>query len=266
MRTKILTILKVIVGLYIILCGLLYFIQETLLFFPQKLDQNYQFNFSQNFEELYFKTIDGKLLNGLLFKAVNTKGLIFYLHGNGGSLASWGNISKFYTDLGYDLFILDYRSYGKSEGTINCQEQLFDDNQIVYNELKKTYKEKDIIILGYSIGTGLASKLASDNMPKHLILQAPYYSLTDMMRRRFSFVPTSILKYKFETNVYLKSCEMPITIFHGNKDGVIPYESSSKLKDDFEKQIHLITLNGQGHNGMSDNEDYRRELKVLLGR
>jgi len=264
MKKKILTFLKVIAGLYIILCVSLYFFQEKLIFFPQQLEKNYQFNFGQNFDELNFKTSDGKLLNGLLFKSDSTKGLIFYLHGNAGSLNSWGNVAKTYTELNYDVFILDYRSYGKSEGTINGQEQLFEDNEIIYKELKKDYNEKDIIILGYSIGTGLASKLASNNKPKQLILQAPYYSLTDMMRQRFSFIPTFVLKYKFATNEYLKNCEMPITIFHGNQDGVINYESSLKLKEEFKTKVNLITLNEQGHNGMTDNKDYKKELKNIL--
>ncbi len=264
MKKKILNFTKVIVGLYIVLCGLLYFFQEKLIFFPQKLEKSYQFNFIENFEELSFKTTDGKLLNGLLFKADSSKGLVFYLHGNAGSLSSWGNVAKTYTELHYDVFILDYRGYGKSEGKINGQEQLFQDNQIVYSELRKEYNEKNIIILGYSIGTGLASKLASENKPKHLILQAPYYSLTDIMRQKFSFIPTSILKYKFTTNEYLKKCMMPITLFHGNYDRVIDYSESLKLKEEFNEQINLVILNGQGHNGMTDNEDYKTELKKIL--
>lgn len=264
MKKKLINFLKLIVGLYIILCGIFYFFQEKLIFFPQKLEQNYQFNFTQEFQELNFKTSDEKTLNGLLFKSKNTKGLIFYLHGNAGSLSSWGDVAKTYTDLNYDVFILDYRGYGKSEGVINNQEQLYSDNQVIYNQLKKEYNEQNIIILGYSIGTGMASKLASVNKPKQLILQAPYYSLTDMMKHRFSFIPTFILKYKFETNEYLKSCKMPITIFHGNDDNVIYYGSSLKLKDDFKKQIELITLINQGHNGMTDNKNYKNKLSEIL--
>ncbi|MGH2666463.1 alpha/beta hydrolase [Flavobacterium sp.] len=264
MKKGLLKILKMVVGLYIVLCGLLYFFQEKLIFFPQKLDKNYQFHFGQNFEELYSKTNDGKFLNGLLFKADHSKGLIFYLHGNADCLSSWGEVAKTYTDLNYDIFMLDYRGFGKSEGQISNQNQLFEDNQTVYNELKKRYTEDKIIILGYSIGTGLAAKLASSNNPKMLILQAPYYNLTDMMKQRFSFVPTFILKYKLATNEYLKSCKMPVVLFHGNQDEVIYYGSSLKLKEQFKPQDILITLNGQGHNNMSDNAEYKIELKKIV--
>ncbi len=81
MKEILISFLKIIVGLYIVLCGLLYLFQEKLIFFPQKLERNYPFNFDQKFQELDFKTSDGKTLNGLLFESKNAKGLIFYLPG-----------------------------------------------------------------------------------------------------------------------------------------------------------------------------------------
>ncbi len=266
MKNGLIKILTIVFGLYLLLCGLLYFFQEKLIFFPQKLDKSYRFGFGQKFEEVNIRSGDGKILSGLLLKADSTKGLIFYLHGNAGSLSSWGEVAKIYTDLNYDVFIIDYRGYGKSEGEISGEKQLFQDNQIAYNEVKKRYNENKIIILGYSIGTGLASKLASDNNPRLLILQAPYYSLSDMMRRTYPFVPLFILKYKFATNEYLKSCGMPVIVFHGNQDEVVYYGSSLKLRKEFKPQDTLITLNGQGHNGMTDNDDYKREIKNILTR
>ncbi len=107
--------------LVVIIFLLLFFFQEKLIFFPEKLDKNFKFNFPSKFDEINIKTGDNKLLNGLLFKADNPKGLIFYLHGNAGSLNSWGEVAKTYVNLHYDVFILDYRGYGKSEGSISSQ-------------------------------------------------------------------------------------------------------------------------------------------------
>lgn len=266
MKKVLLNILKIGLGLYILICILLYIFQEQLIFFPQKLDKNYHYEFKEKFEEINILTNDNKKINGLLFHADSTKGLIFYLHGNAGNLSSWGEVARTYTDLGYDLFIIDYRGYGKSEGKITGQDQLYQDNQIAFNELKKKYSEDKIIVLGYSIGTGLAAHLASTNKPKLLILQAPYYNLTDMMKHTYSFVPTFLLKYKFATNEYLKNCTMPVVIFHGNQDEVIYYESSLKLQKEFKHSDTLITLPGQGHNGMTNNKEYKTELQKILKR
>jgi hypothetical protein len=254
----------IIVGvLYSIVCLLLYFVQERFIFHPQKLSVGYAFQFNQPFEEININAQDGETLNGVLFKSDSSRGLIFYLHGNGGSVASWGRVAKTYTDLHYDVFFIDYRGYGKSGGAIHSQSQLFQDNQTAYDFLKTKYAEEKIIVLGYSIGTGLAARLASENNPRLLVLQAPYYSLTDIMHRRFPIIPTFILKYKLDAHAYLSKCKTPVIIFHGDSDEVIDHSSSQKLKNDF-PNINLITLPGQGHNGMSDNELYRIELKKIL--
>lgn len=255
---------KLLLIFYIVICISLYFFQEKLIFFPDKLDKNYQFLFQQPFREINIQTKDGKRLNGLLFTSDNTKGLIFYLHGNAGALDSWGAVAKRYTGLNYDVFILDYSGYGKSEGAIKSEAKLFEDIQRAYEEMTKRYQETGIIVMGYSIGTGPATWLASVNQPKLLILHAPYYSLTDMMRHTYPIIPTFILKYKFRTNEYIKECKMPVVIFHGDRDEIIYYGSSLKLKNAMKPVDTLITLHGHGHNGITDHPEYVRAISKLL--
>jgi|GEM_PF-2873337 len=81
--------------LYILICGLLFFFQEKLIFVPAKLDSDYVFDFPGDPEEVNIETADDVLLNGLLFRADSSKGVILYLHGNGGSLASWGMSQRY---------------------------------------------------------------------------------------------------------------------------------------------------------------------------
>ena len=266
LKTKklVLTILKLALIAYLLICVLLYFFQEKLIFFPEKFDTAFTFSFQQKFEEKNIQTKNNKLLSGVLFTTDSAKGLIFYLHGNAGSINSWGEVAKRYTDLNYDLYMLDYRGYGKSEGSIRSEEQLFEDVQVSYNEMKKKYNENSIIILGYSIGTGPATKIASVNQPKLLILQAPYYSLVDMMKQTYPIIPTFLLKYKFENYKYIKDCRMPVVIFHGDQDEVIYYNSSTKLKSKMKDADTLITLKGQAHNGITDNPEYLNAIEKIL--
>lgn len=257
-------IIIALVGVYLLIIGLLFFFQEKLIFFPTKIPKSHKFKFDGEYKEINITGNDNAILNGVLFKSENPKGLIFYLHGNGGTIDSWGEIAPVYTNLNYDLFILDYRSYGKSEGTIKSQKQLFTDHQLVYNHLKTMHAENKIIVLGYSIGTGFAAKIASENNPQLLILQAPYYSLGDIMHKTYPFVPTFLLKYKLKTNEYLKNCKMPIVIFHGTHDEIIYYESSVKLEQENKQNTKLISLPEQVHVGISDNPLYVSELKRVL--
>ncbi len=251
---------------YAVICIILFFNQEKMIFFPQKLNRQFKYDFDQEFEEFSVETQDNILLNSVLFKANRSNGVIFYLHGNAGSINSWGGVAKTYTDLNYDVFLLDYRGFGKSEGSITSQEQLFNDVQAAYDFLKTMYKEEEIIVLGYSIGTGPASKVASVNHPKLLILQAPYYSLTEMVHQLYPVIPAFILKYKLENYKYIQDCKAPVIIFHGNKDEVIDYNASLKLKTKLKQQDTLITLDAQTHNGITDNELYKAEIRKILGK
>ncbi|NEU09602.1 alpha/beta hydrolase [Flavihumibacter sp. R14] len=249
---------------YLLICGLLFFFQEHLIFFPEKLDRDHQFGFNQKFEEIFIKAKDQKLLHGLLFKAENSNGLIFYLHGNAGSLRSWGEVAQTYTDLNYDVFMIDYRGFGKSEGSISNQAELHQDVQLAYDEMKARYSEDQIVVLGYSVGSGLAAKLASSNNPEMLILQAPYYSMTDLMKNTYPIIPTALLKYKLETNEYIISCRMPIVLFHGRQDEIIYHRSSVKLRKIMKTTDTLITLDPQSHNGMTSNPEYRTAIQKIL--
>lgn len=254
----------ILLCLYLLICALLFVFQEHLIFFPEKLPPDHQFRFNQKFEEIYIKTKDQDLLHGLLFKAQSSKGLVFYLHGNAGSLSSWGEVAQTYTDLHYDVFMLDYRGFGKSEGYISNQAQLHQDVQIAYDQMRARYSEDQIVVLGYSLGSGLAAKLASSNSPRLLILQAPYYSMTDLMKHTYPIVPTALLKYKLETSEFIKACQMRIILIHGRQDEVIYYHSSVKLRKIIKPTDTLITLDPQSHNGMTSNPDYRTAIQKAL--
>ncbi|WP_294735105.1 alpha/beta fold hydrolase [uncultured Flavobacterium sp.] len=234
-----------------------------MIFPARKLSLHHEFTYTDSFEELNISVDDEISINGLLFKAESTKGLVFYLHGNGGNLETWGSIASTYTNLGYDIFIPDYRGYGKSNGSINSEDQFFNDMRKVYSKLIERYNKNTVVIIGYSIGTGTAAMLASENNPKTLVLKAPYYSLTEVVDGRMPFMPDFLLKYNFETYKYLKEVSSPIYIFHGTADNIIPYSNSLKLKEEFNEKVQLITLNNEGHQ-LGYNEVYLNNLSEIL--
>ena len=250
--------------IYLLYISYIYFNQAEMVFVANKLPKNYKFEFNQEFEELNISSFDGKKQNGLLFKTPNPKGLIFYLHGNAGSLDSWGNNAKIYTDLGYNIFFLDYRGFGKSEGQIENQEQIFKDISIVYDKVKSEYNDKETIIMGYSIGTGLATYLASIKSPNKLILQAPYYNFLEFSTSRAPYFPDFLKKFQFETNKYITKVKSQIYIFHGNQDQLISVTNSVRLKKICKPKDVLFTLENQGHIGINENLNFQEKLKEIL--
>lgn len=257
--------LIVLTFFYVGLCTLLWFYQEKLIFHPHPIAADYKFSYPGRFEEITIPTFDGTKLHGLLFKADTTKGLVFYLHGNAGALDTWGDIAPTYTNLGYDVFILDYRGFGKSEGSLHSEEQVYKDIQAAYDLLQQRYSEDSTVVIGYSIGTGPAAQLAATNHPKQLILQAPYYSLTDLGEQMYpAITPHFLNRYRFETYRFVAQVKAPVAIFHGDKDNVIYYGSALKLKQHFKNADTLFTLPGAGHGHLNENTDYRNRLPHLL--
>jgi pimeloyl-ACP methyl ester carboxylesterase len=260
---------SILLVLYAGLCICYYCFQEKFLFTHTK-PSDYTYQFDNKFEERNILTRDGKKLNGLLFKSDSSKGLIFYLHGGGHTLDKWGKYAGTYTNLHYDIFFLDYRGFGKSEGDLPTEEQLYNDVQDAYNNLKTSYKEEAIVVFGYSFGTAAAARLASLNNPKMLVLQAPYYSGAAAVKNNYPFlyaiIPSFLLKYKLKTCDYVKGVKSPIVIIHGNKDSTFNVSQAYQLKSLLKPADELIVLDNQGHNGFTDNKEYLEVLKRVFAK
>jgi pimeloyl-ACP methyl ester carboxylesterase len=252
---------------YLIVCLCYYLFQETFLFTNTRTVAN-AYHFDGKFEERNIQTKDRRKLNGLLFRADSSKGLIFYLHGGGHTLDKWGSYAKTYTTLHYDIFFLEYRGFGKSDGNVSTEKELYSDVQDAYNNLKTVYKENSIVVLGYSLGTAPAASLAANNNPKMLILQAPYYSGAEAVKNNYPFlysiIPSFLLKYKLETYKFVEQTKAPIVIFHGANDSTFNVDQAYRLKKRCKPGDQLIVLENQGHNGFTENPRYVQGLARLL--
>jgi len=258
-RMLIYSIILIIVFLFL---GL-YFLQEKLIFYPEKLPADYEYSFSQEFQEINYSVEKGVKINALHFKTRNPKGVVFYSHGNAGSLRSWGLMSGIFARHQFDLLIYDYRGYGKSTGKIT-EQNLYHDADFIYNDLLEKYEEQNIIVYGRSIGTGVASYVASTNNPGFLILESPYFNLSDLTGKYLPFIPNALLKFKFRNNLYIPKVSCPICIFHGTEDEIIYHGSSIKLAKLFKPEDRLISIKGGHHNDLEAFDLYHKELAKIL--
>ena len=227
------------------------------------LPANHVFSFPNHFDEVYTSTNDGTKLHGLHFPVENAKGLILYFHGNRGNVDLWARDAIFYNSLGYDIFYADYRGFGKSEGEVEDEKQIFADGLTVFDNVQKRFRPQKTIVLGYSIGTGVAAYIASQRKIKSLILLAPFYNFTDFTTNRVPFFPNSWKKFSFQTNKYIQKTACPIVIFHGNKDYLIPIENSRKLQKLLKPTDQFYTLENQGHAGINQNADFQKIMSDI---
>jgi len=240
-----------------------YWLQETLIFDPTVLTKDYIFRFETDYTELYLEVAPNTRLHALHFKAENSKGIVFYVHGNAGSLQDWGNLSSMYLSLGYDLFMFDYRGFGKSDGRIKSEQQFFDDVQFLYDYVKSQWDEKQIVVEGFSIGTAAAAKIAVENNPQHLILKAPYYSLPYLLKSKHAYLPTILLKYRFMTIDFLKKVSCPATIFHVTADELIPVSNAERLLEEV-SSIDVIIIPDCLHNDIPYSFIYQEKMQTIL--
>jgi len=250
---------------YVMIGAALYLLQEKLIFQPTTLSQDYQYEFANTFEEVFIDTNDNAIINALHFTTKNPKGVVLYYHGNAGDLSRWGDIVQFFVEKQYDVLVMDYRTYGKSTGKLS-EQALYNDAQLCYDYLLKTYNEEAITIYGRSLGTGIATYVASINKPNQLILETPYYSLVEVAKNRFPIFPVeTLMVYKIPSYQFVKKIDCPITIFHGTSDLVVPYESGKKLFDSIQnEQKQFISIPNGSHNNLIEFEAYHQAINSIL--
>ncbi|QOW10041.1 lysophospholipase [Kaistella flava (ex Peng et al. 2021)] len=251
---------------------LLQYLQEKVVFLPIVLQKDHEFDFEVEFEEYLWETpFEGKI-NALHFKIKNPKGIIVYFHGNTANLHRWGKVANEYTQFGYDVLIMDYRGYGKSSGPRN-EEFLYSDAQFCYDFAKKHYGENKTVVYGRSLGGAFAIKVAADNHPKAVILEATFYNLQDIVNR---WLPKQVtdrvsptMTYHFLSNENITKVTVPLYHFHGTKDTVVPLKSGKKLFEVFEKaqpkiEKKFIEISGANHDDLINYKEFVEELKKIL--
>jgi len=243
-----------------------YFFQEKFIFRATQLSNDFEFNFDTNFEEVNLKTSDNETINALHFKLNTPKGVILYFHGNRGDLSRWGKITEWFTQFNYDVFVIDYRNYGKSSGEFNEQKML-SDALLAYDYVKEKYSEDEIIVYGRSLGTTFATKVASVNNPKELILEVPFYNLMSAIKYHIKFSPGFLFNYKFKTNQFIQKVSCPVTFFHGTEDGVTNPNDSDRLFELIKNpNKKLIKIEDGVHGNLREFEAYKTNLKAILER
>ena len=262
---EILYIFFIVLAIYFLISLLLYYLQDYFLFKPEKLPKEFQYYYeNQVVEEYNLETSDGAIINGLHFKTVNPKGVVLYLKGNSKSIKGWGKFAVDFTRHSIDVIMIDYRGFGKSTGR-RSENAIKRDIQFVYDKIKEKVDEKYIILYGRSLGSGFATKLASTNKPKMLVLDAPYYSLSHVTKRYAPFMPFSIImRYPLPTYKWLKYVECPIHIIHGTNDKLIPFSSSVKLSKIKAENTRLWPVIGGGHKNLNTFESYHQMLSEII--
>jgi uncharacterized protein len=260
---------KLLLALYALAGILLWTFQDRLIFQATQLPANYQFDFKEPHRELLIPVTEKEKLSIVQFyptDTTHTKGVVLYFHGNRENITHYAKFAPLFTKHGYEIWMMDYPGYGKSTGTIK-EKRLYADALLLYKMAIRQTTNDNIIIYGKSLGTGVAAELASHEPCKQLILETPYYSFPSLAAQRFPVYPAAtMVRYHFPVYEYLQQVKVPVTIFHGTGDEVIPYTNSEKLKKFLKAGDIFVTINNGKHNNLSEFAEYQHKMDSLLMR
>ncbi len=257
------SLLYIVAG-YLLLLLLAYLLQERLIFKPEKLSHDFQYKYDVPFRELFFDVAPGVRINGLHFQVAKPLGLVLYFHGNTRSIKGWARYARDFLKFGYDVVLVDYRGFGKSTGKRSEQEML-GDMQFVYDTLAAIHPENHLLVYGRSLGSGFATKIASDNRPRYLILDAPYYSFRKTLQRLLPILPMRfVLRFHLRTDHWIRKVNCHTYILHGTRDWLIPISHSEQLQALNPTRITLIRIQGGGHNNLPSFPEYHNFLRDIL--
>lgn len=265
-RKKIKKWLIIIVVVYVIVGLALYFFQEKLLFHPKKLPQDHVFNFTIPFKEINLAVNNQKNVSIIQFTVPDSirKGIVLYFHGNKRNIERYAPNAIRFTKNNYEVWMIDYPGFGKSTGK-RTEQILYDDAALLYQMARARISKDSIIVYGKSMGTGIASQLASVRDCKRLILETPYFEMESIFSRFAFMYPVSwICKYHFPICDYFQKVEAPITIFHGTADGVVPYSNAKKLMKRAKPGAELVTIEKGKHNNLADFLLFQQKLDSVL--
>lgn len=263
MAQSILRMLTLFIVAYVMVCAMIFFWQEQLIFFPEKNSPGTRYDFGVPVEEVWLP-VDGATLHALWFRAAESRGAILYLHGNGGSLRGWGAVAPDLVAYGYDLLMIDYRGYGQSSGRISSEAQLYADVSVAYAWLQERYPAEQLIIHGRSLGTALAVRLAAEHQPRLLLLETPFYSLEAIARRQFPWAPSFLLKYPLRSHTWIDQVRSPVVIIHGTNDRIVPFADGERLAAAVSAPLDFVAIPGGDHNNLATFPAYWAALDQAL--
>jgi fermentation-respiration switch protein FrsA (DUF1100 family) len=255
-------ILKLFIYLLCIFAGLLvvlYFCQSRLVFHPSRDFSAYPSDIGLRFEDVFLETEDSlKIHSWFVFtNEPKRNGVVLFCHGNAGNISDRIFSIDFFNKLGYDVFIFDYRGYGKSDGTPSEQGTYLDANAAYeYLVEKKGMPEDKIVIFGRSIGGAVAVDLAARVNPAALIVESSFTSVPDMARRIYPFLPTGLIcRIKYDSLSKMKAIKCPLLVVHSPDDEMIPFEMGEKLYNASFGQKSFLKISGSHNEGHIESGD-----------
>lgn len=256
---------------YLSIVGGYYLLQGKMIFHPVPRTEITPKNYGVKYQEVSFPSFDGVTLTGWWIEHPqkdSKRPVLVYCHGNADCVSQLSEVSRIFYDLGVDVLIFDYRSYGTSEKGTLSEEAVDRDAFSAYRWVQaKGIKENRMLIWGHSLGSSIAAQLATQTHPAGLILEGAFPSICAVSRVRnpWLFFPPDMIHDKFETGKYITQKTCPLLMIHAEKDTIIPIELGKRVFEGAAQPKVWLIAAGINHNDFpSVAYQYKKPIQQFI--
>lgn len=265
---RLITHISLVIVTGIILSNIIVFLlQPGMLFYPYKELESTPAEWGLEYEDVQITASDAVKLHGWYLPVKGSRQVVLFFHGNAGNISHRGESLAIFNSIGLNVLIVDYRGYGKSEGSAS-EQGFYRDAMAAWQYLiTQGFKSGDIIIFGRSLGGAVATQLATQVKPRALILESTFSSTRDMIDRMMPFASKFVyMRYSFNTEETIKRVTSPVLVMHSKSDEIVPYELGQKVYQAATPPKKFYQLVG-GHNDgfVASMPGYRYRIKSFLG-
>ena len=243
-------------------------IEKKMIYYPTAELEGTPATMGLDYEDVFVRTADGVKIHGWFVPCADAKVTLLFLHGNAGNISHRvDNVARLH-NLGMNVFILDYRGYGLSEGK-PAEKGLYLDAEAGYAYLhtREDVDRERIAVFGRSLGGAVAVDLCSRKNCHQLILESTFSSTADMARQIFPYLPVGrFLSERFDSVDKIKGIKGPLLQFHGTRDEVVPFKLGQKLFQAAPGPKEFVPIRGAGHNDTYEvgGQAYFEKIRAFL--
>jgi fermentation-respiration switch protein FrsA (DUF1100 family) len=238
--------------------GILFFgirwLETSITFHPDRWRPGETWRLPRGGEEVWLRSADGVRLHGWFVPAQSETpaATVIFFHGNGGNINTIGWLGEELAARGFDALLFDYRGYGRSEGKVTGEQDIYADADAAYDYVvnERGVRPSRLVLYGQSLGTTAVADVASRKECGAIILESGLSSASDMAASIFPWLPRRLHGFgqnRFESARKLSSVRCPVLVTHGDPDPTIPTEQGRKLYAAANEPKKLIVIPGAGH-------------------
>lgn len=233
---------------WLLMVVLMVALESSLIYFPARELAAKPADLGLEAEELRVTAADGVRLHGWWIKGRGRTALVWY-HGNAGNISHrLDNARELVTRFGLDIFLVDYRGYGLSDGS-PTEAGLYADGLAVHDAARaQGFAPGTIVLFGRSLGAAVAIEVALAREARAIVLETPFRSVPAMAREHYPFVPAFLVRTRYDSEAKIARLRMPVLVLHGDRDEIVPLSHARRLFDLAPEPKRFFLIRGAGHN------------------